>query len=314
MDEKEKMPVNKVKKIKIFLSASLRPRAVLITLFSMLIISCSRQVSNDSILIAVSIPPQKWFVSQIAGDKADVLILVPPEQNPHNYEPSPRQIKSLSGASAWILSGSEFEISLRPKIEGLFPNLKIIDGTAGVNFRRLEDHDHHEAQQIVHSALEIDRHTWLGREPAKILAFHIGDFLSVTDKENGDYYRQRYENLCREIDIEFDKLRITLAPLNGRTVFVYHPSFGYFFDEFGINQEAVETGGKEPGPKQLNELIHKLTEEKAFVIFVQAQFPVNTAKTLADAAGAQVIILDPLAEDWMENIRLMGKALQRTIQ
>ena len=265
-------------------------------------------------MIAVSIPPQKWFVSQIAGNKADALILVPPGQNPHNFEPSPRQIQSLSGAGAWILSGSEFEISLRPKIENLFPGLKIIDGAAGVNFRLLEEHDHDSNHYHSNLLMEIDRHTWLGREPAKILAFHITDFLSAADIDNRDYYRQRYDNLVSEIDNEFNKLQITLAPLNGRTVFVYHPGFGYFLDEFGIHQEAVETGGKEPGPRQLNDLIKKMTEENASVIFVQAQFPVNAARTLADAAGAQVLSLDPLAEDWMENIRMMGQALQRTIQ
>ena len=300
-----------------------------VSLFLYIFISCSRFGSHDGILIAVSIPPQVWFVSQIAGNEHPVntQILVPPGQNPHNYEPTPRQIQSLSGADAWILSGSEFEITLRPKIESLFPNLIIIDGTQGVNFRLLEDHDHDDHGALIqtrHSSAAsgsqsrisslYDRHTWLGQEPSLILASHIKDTLSLIDKENENYYRQQYENLAVLIKNEFKKLKTELAPLTGKSVFVYHPSFGYFLDDLGIIQEAVETGGKEPTPRQLNDLMEKIKEEKPAAIFVQAQFPVNAARTIADSAGAQVIELDPLAQDWLENIKYMGQMLKNLIQ
>jgi zinc transport system substrate-binding protein len=275
--------------------------------FPFLFISCSPQTPQNGFLIAVSIPPQGWFVSQIAGDKAHTLVLAEPGQNPHNYEPGPKQIQSLSSASAWILSGSEFEISLRPKVAAVFPNLPIVDGTKGVRFRTLEEHAHYEAE---HSSLEIDRHTWLGREPAKILAAHIRDTLSAVDGANAAYYRERCEILVSLIDSEFDKLKASLAPLRGGSVFVYHPSFGYFLDEFGIHQEAVETGGKEPSPRELYNLIARFNEEKAAAIFVQTQFPANAVRTLAYVTGAQLISLDPLAENWLENIRLMGATLQ----
>jgi len=292
-------------------------------LILLLFLSCSRQnTQHDGILIVVSIPPQAWFVSQLAGDKADVLILVPPGQNPHNYEPTPRQIQSLSKASAWILSGTEFEITLRPKIEKLFPDLLIVDGTEGIDFRLLEDHDcddqhhDHDSSSTPGSWLpahNIDRHTWLGYAPALVIAANILHTLRLLDKENEIYYIERFCEIEIEIYFVFAGLMDDLAPLKGKSVFVYHPSFGYFLDAFGIRQEAVETGGKEPTPRELNSLMTKIIEEKPAAIFVQAQFPVNAAKTLADAAGAQVIELDPLAQDWLENIKLMGQALYKLI-
>ncbi|MCL2277220.1 MAG: zinc ABC transporter substrate-binding protein [Treponema sp.] len=305
-------------------------RVFFVFILILTITSCTRHLpKNDSIIIAVSIPPQAWFVSEIAGDKASVLVIVPPGQNPHNYEPTPRQIQSLSSADAWILSGTEFEIALRPRIESLFPDMLIISGTNGVNFRLLEahdhdddhgdhDHEHHVSYNVLNSALDhssliIDRHTWLGQQPALILADHIFKILCLLDKENEDYYFINYTEAVSRINSAFDKLREELAPLNGKSVFVYHPSFGYFFDEFGIIQEAVETGGKEPTPRQLNDLIEKITAEKPAAIFVQTQFPVNAAKTIADTAGARVIELDPLAEDWLSNIIFMGERLKELI-
>ena len=95
---------------------------------------------------------------------------------------------------------------------------------------------------------------------------------------------------------------------------MYHPSFGYFLDEFGIRQQAVETGGKSPGPRDLSRLIALAKEEQPAAIFVQSQFPVSAAKTVADATGAELISLDPLAPDWLANIREMGEALKITIK
>jgi zinc transport system substrate-binding protein len=275
--------------------------------------SCSNSPAIERLLITVSIPPQGWFVSQIAGDKADVAVLAGQGQNPHNYEAAPRQLQSLSSAGAWILSGTEFEISLLPKITSLFPDLLIVDGTEGIKLRYLSEHDH-DAHNEGHSAIEIDRHTWLGREGAKILAAHIKDALSFLDTENEKYYAAAYQSLVRLIDDEFYRLKDDLRFMEGKTVFVYHPSFGYFLDEFGIIQEAVETGGKEPGPRALYELIKNMKEDSPAAVFVQAQFPVNAAKTISDTAGARLISLDPLARDWLENIRSMGQALKGAVR
>jgi zinc transport system substrate-binding protein len=284
-----------------------------------LLSSCSRQTSQDGILIALSITPQSWFVSQIAGDKAAVITLISTGQNQHTFEPSPRQIQSLALADAWILSGSEFEIGLRPKIETLFPKMLIVDGIQGVQFRLLEN-NHHDDQHSPSreldssSSIEIDRHTWLGREGAKVLASHIKNTLCALDNKNEAYYSGRYDSLIAVIDEEFDKLKISLAPLKGRSVFVYHPSFGYFLDEFGIKQEAVESGGKEPSPRELNNLITKIKEENAAAIFVQTQFPSGAVKTLASSAGLEVVSLDPFSYDWLENIKLIALALERSIR
>ncbi|MDR0878378.1 MAG: zinc ABC transporter substrate-binding protein [Treponema sp.] len=269
-------------------------------------------MSTAKPLVAVSILPQSWFVSRIAGDKVRTVVLVGPGQNPHNYDPAPKQMNSLAEAGAWILSGSEFEIRLRPKIAALFSRLLIVDGVEGVTFRSLEEgeDDHDDGSHRI-EGIERDIHTWLGSAPAKIMARHIRDTLIAIDENNAAFYIENYEALINDIDEEFNALRSELAPLRGKSIFVYHPSFGYFLDEFGLTQEAVETGGKEPGPRQLSDLIEKAKREKAAVIFVQAEFPVSAAATVAAAAGAELVSLDPLSPDWLANIRFMGEALKR---
>ena len=280
---------------------------------------CSRQASvarnsgnaEDKPVLALSILPQTWFAEQLAGQRIQTVVLVGPGQNPHNYEPTPAQMKELAQAGAWVLSGAEFELSLLPKIRNVFNSLAIIDGTEGVNFRMLESDDddaHH------HDEHGIDRHTWLGCGPAKILAGHIRDALVLLDPAGENIYNENYLALLSEIDTEFTALRAELLPLQGSRVYVYHPSFGYFLDEFGIGQEAVETGGKEPGHRELAQLIAAMKQEQVPAIFVQAQFPANATKAVAQATGAQLISLDPLSANWLANIRVMGNALKNAIQ
>ncbi|GHT56369.1 hypothetical protein FACS1894109_05100 [Spirochaetia bacterium] len=235
------------------------------------------------------------------------MVLVGPGQNPHNYEPTPKQMTALAEAQFWLLSGAEFEIGLRPKIESLFPRLIIVDGTAGVSFRSLEDHE----DDGDHDDSNIDRHTWLGSEPAKIMAAHIRDALSMIDEGGASLYAENYAALIHDIDTEFGLLREELASLRGSVVFVYHPSFGYFLDEFGIEQRAIETGGKEPGPRDLTRIMEEARREGAAAIFVQAQFPVQAAQTAAASIGAELAALDPLSPDWLANVRVMGEALKK---
>ena len=237
---------------------------------------------------------------------------------------------ALAASRAWIKSGTDFEISLEPKIRKQYPALSIVDGTAGVFFRELEKHSHADEQgengesaqtseidgnstdeNSLGLELNIDRHTWLGRVPAKIMAGWIRDTLISIDPAGEALYRANCESLVADIDAEFDSLKTRLAPLEGTKVFVFHPSFGYFLDEFGITQEAVEIGGKEPTARALAALIEEAKRDKPSAIFVQAQFSVNAAKKIADSVGAEVISLDPLAPDWLANIKSMGSVLEK---
>jgi len=273
----------------------------------------TKEIPDEKPVVAVSILPQAFFIDSIAGDFVRVVTLVGEGQNPHSYEPSPSQMALLAQACVWLLSGTDFEVALRPKVAKLYPSLSIIDATEGMVLRTLEEEDdgqhHHSAE-----ALNIDRHTWLGHDQAKVLlANSTQALLSLVDEEAASTIRVRSAELDHQIDTTFSELEEELRPLSGRVVFVYHPSFGYFLDSFGITQEAVETGGKEPTAKDLERLITLAKAHHAPAIFVQKQFPSSSAQRVAHAVGAQVVALDPLAYDWLANIRAMGQALKEAL-
>lgn len=292
-----------------------------IVILSAVISACGNSDSrkrDSKPVIAVSILPQKYFLERIAGDRISVLVLAGEGQNPHSYEPTPGQMTSLSGAKGWILSGVDFEISLKEKVAASYPQIKLIDGTKGVKFRHLESHHHEEGHEHADKDHDhedgIDKHIWLGKEPVQIMSGHIRDFLVQIDPDGKSIYEKNYADFMNEINTMFENLKKNLSPYAGKKVFVFHPAFGYFLDEFGIKQEAVEMGGKEPSAKDIAKLIILAKKEKPLAIFVQAQFPVNAARTVAESIGADVVTLDPLSPDWPGNITKMGRAIEHSLK
>jgi len=264
-------------------------------------------------IVVVSILPQAYFVERIAGERVNPMVLVGPGQSPHAYEPTPRQMADLASSPLWLTIGVDFEKGLKPKVASLYPKLAIVDTTTGIQYRQLEGHNH-EGKVLEDTHAEesgLDQHVWLGRQAAIAMAGSIRDALVAYDPSGASMYKSRHDTFVTEIKAVWKALEQDLAPSQGKTVFVYHPSFGYLLDDFGIEQEAVETGGKEPTQKNLAGLIAEARADGANIIFVQPQFPASAAKTVAQAIGGVVVEIDALAPDWLDNIKRIGAALAR---
>ncbi|MDH7483827.1 MAG: zinc ABC transporter substrate-binding protein [Spirochaetales bacterium] len=298
----------------------MRRRIVLILLLVVVIVlplalsaQQTGQTRSESLRIAVSIPPMQEFVQRLTGKEAAVTVVLPPGASPHAFEPTPQQLANIGKAQVWFLIGVEFEKSLVPKVARLYPQLRIVDVTRQVKFRLLSgeeqnfegDHDHQE--QSGQGA--FDPHTWLGPDAVKAELAVILETLRTMDPARAELYSQRHQAYLKEIDAAFDSLRSKLAPFRGKPVYVYHPSFGYFLDAFGMIQKPVELGGKEPTPKALSALIARAKADGARVVFVQTQFSQAAARTVAAAIGGSVVPMDPLAPDWLANIERMGQAI-----
>jgi zinc transport system substrate-binding protein len=135
------------------------------------------------------------------------------------------------------------------------------------------------------------------------------DALIEVDPQHAAEYTEN----CRRLDSDLEELdreiSRVLAPYRGRKIFVFHPAYGYFADAYGLVQVAIEEGGRAPGPRHLAEVIERAKGDGARVIFVQPQVSTTQAKTVAGAVGAEVIELDPLARDYIENLRRMAREI-----
>lgn len=295
--------------------------------------------TDGGLAVFVSIQPQKYFVERIAGGAAEVSVMVPPGKEPHSYEPTPRQVAALSEADVYFRIGVPFEEAFIPRIERSLEDLPVVDISADIEKRRLAAHDHdhgdeghdhdhddegddhdHEGDDHHHDGDDheaegaIDPHVWLGPLKVRAMAAEIRDTLVSISPDNADAYRENYAELAADIDELHARLSDQLAPFDGETMFVFHPAFGYFADTYGLDQEAVETGGNEPSPAQLERIIEEAQEEGVRVIFVQPQFSQDSAQRVAQAIDGAVVPIDPLAEDWLSNMQDMADRIEEGLR
>ena len=259
------------------------------------------QSGISKILVAVSILPQKYFVERIGGSAVTVQVLVLPGENPATYEPTPKQVTALSKARILFTIGVPFEKSFIPKISANLKNLTIVDTSAGIAKRTFSNGS-------------TDPHIWMSPPLVEIQARTILKSLVRIDPEKKDFFTNNYNRFKKDLDTLNKEMSKALEPLKGSVLFVYHPSFGYFADQYGLKQVAIETGGKDPGPKTLSAIIKRVKRSGTHVIFVQPEFRQNSARIIAQNTGAAVIAIDPLALNYLSNMRKIEKVLTSSLE
>jgi len=110
------------------------------------------------------------------------------------------------------------------------------------------------------------------------------------------------------------ELKTIFAGKQGLQFMVFHPAWGYFAHAYGLTQVPVEIEGKDPKPAQLKELIQHAREDGIKVIFVQPQFSSKSAKQIAKEIGGEVAVVDPLAENWLANLREVANRFKQALQ
>lgn len=255
---------------------------------------------GQKLSVFVSILPLSFFAQRIAGDRAGVEVLVGPGQSPETFEPTGKQMARMETADVFFTVGVPFEKSILPRIKNIYPSVQIVNTTSGITTRELDQHAGHH---------EHDPHVWLDPRHAKIIARNMCDALTRLDPGHGQEYERKYGELAAELDALDDEIQRLLAPLEGTTILVYHPAYGYFARRYGLVQVAIEEGGVAPGSKHVASLLEGAEERTVKAVFVQPQFSRAAAQTLAERMGAKVYTLDPLSADYVSNLRRLANTI-----
>ncbi|MFP4054864.1 MAG: metal ABC transporter solute-binding protein, Zn/Mn family [Phycisphaerae bacterium] len=267
--------------------------------------------------VVVSIPPQGFLVRRIAGDAVGLHVLVGPDEDPHHYEPTQREMVRVSKAKVYFTTGVDFEEALVGKLRDLSPDLRIVDTTRGLDLLPMEEHDEHadhgdhDDHNHHDQAGQMDPHVWLSPLNAKKQASLIADHLSKMMPARSVRFQENLRKLHADLEALHQDIQEALRPLKGRTLYVFHPAFGYFAHEYGLEQVAVEAAGKAPGPRRVQQLIDRAKADNIKVIFVHPQFSDAGARAIAREIGGAVVALDPLAGDYLSNLRRIARAVSK---
>jgi len=266
-------------------------------------------VYDEQPSVVVTILPQAEFIEKIAGDKVSITTMVPPGANPHTYEPRPSQMKEVAEAQMYakVGTGLDFELVWMQKIIETNPNMLVVDSSEGIQLIEMVAHDNED--QLGGK----DPHIWLSPKKAIIMVENLYEGLVKIDPDNKEYYAKNkdvYIDSLKELD---RTIMQTFSGLKTRKFMVYHDSWGYLAHDYGLEQIPIKKEGKEPTPEGIANLIDQARENNITVIFASPEFEIQTAKTIAEEIDGSVIMISPLAKDYINNLKRMSDEISKSL-
>ena len=269
--------------------------------------------------VTVSLLPQKYFVERVGGEDVIVNVMVGPGESPHSYEPKPEQMRALSDSALYFLTGVEFEAAWMDRLAGANPDMRLVDLSADIDKLPMAAHGHGDEEENEHEEEGedhengLDPHVWTSPELVKGMAAVIARELGQLNPQRADDYNANLDEFISDIESLQSDIRASLETLESRKFMVFHPAWGYFASEFGLEQIAIEVGGTEPSASQLAALLDEAREEDITVVFAQPEFSTRSAETIAREIGGTVVLISPLEEDWLANLARVAQSLAENL-
>lgn len=260
-------------------------------------------------VVAVTILPQKYITEKIAGNLWTVISVIPEGANPHTYEPKPDILKQMSRASAYFSLEQVLDEIWLKKILQLNRDMKLYRVDKGIDKIEMRDHDHQHGKKLFY-----DPHIWLSIENMKKVVLNTRDAFIDMDPSNKNIYEKNSNELIKEIDNIKNEITNRIKDKKNKSFLVFHPAWGYFAKDFGLNQVAVEFEGKEPSPKRLKEIISFAKGRNIRVIFVQPQISSSTVETLSKELNAKVVRINPLEYNWLDNMKNVSQKIAEGLE
>ncbi len=264
---------------------------------------CGQQAEQSGKLsVAASFYPMAEFARAVGGDKAEVYTMIADGVEPHDWEPGARDLTRLAKAKVFVYNGG-----VEPWAE---PALNAVadDGVLAVE----------AGQAFIKPDSRLDPHFWLSPKKAAAEVAAVRDAFMKADAANAEYYRQHAEAYIAKLMALDERLERVAQNAKIKTFVTTHAAFGHLASDYGLKQLAIMglSPQAEPSPAALNKLIDVMHEEGIKYVFFETLVSPRIAETIAQAAGADTLVLDPLeglSEEGRKNGDGFIKIMERNI-
>ena len=273
--------------------------------------------SDKKLKIVATLFPQYDFARQIAGEYADVTLLLPPGMESHSYDLRPADMIEIKESDMFIYTGKYMETWAQTIIDSLDDSVMVVDVSEGITLEKEEDyfvdeldeHDHDDADDhdneddadghSGHSheghSHEYDPHIWTSPVYAMQMVENISDALIAEDAEHAQEYRQRadeYIDKLKELDAAF---RQVSGEASDKTIF-FGGRFAmtYFVREYGFDCVSAYhdcSAESEPSISSVMRMIDEIKESGAKAVFYEELVDPKVARTIAEETGVKLLLL-----------------------
>jgi zinc transport system substrate-binding protein len=270
--------------------------------------ACGKQEAekeDGKLEIVTSFYPMYDFTKNVAKDKANVSMLIDGGVESHDYEPSAKDMAKIQNADVFVYNSNEMETWVETVLENIDTSkVKVIEASKGIELLKGseshdgEDHDEH-ADEEEHEEHDHDHghsHVWLDPLLVKKEVRTISDALIEIDSKNKDYYEKNTTEYLSKLDKLNDDYVAAFEGAKSRKFVTQHTAFSYLANQYGLEQVAISglSPDQEPTPKELKGIQDLVKKENINVIYTESSASEKIAKTIADATGADLAVLNPM--------------------
>lgn len=260
----------------------------------------------DKVKVIATIYPVYEFTRQVGGDKVDVTLLIPPGSEPHDWEPTGKDLAKMKNAKLFIYNGAGIEPLDKLLHKDVIGSTVAVEVSKGIplikGVQKESDHgdDHGHSHSQSHNAgaagEEVDPHVWLDPEYAKIEVENIATALGEMDPANKEYYRQNASTYQAELTKLHNEFMAALSGTIRRDIVTTHAAFQYLAQRYKLNQVPIMglAPDAEPTPDKLASIVKFCREKQVTTIFLEPLVSPKIAQTIAKETGAKTLVLNPV--------------------
>ncbi|MFV0559919.1 MAG: metal ABC transporter substrate-binding protein [Enterococcus sp.] len=282
------------------------------------------KTSNDSLDIVTTFYPMYEFTKEVVGEEGDVQLLIPAGTEPHDFEPSAKQMAEIADADAFVYNSSDMETFI-DNLEDSVDSDQTLMIEAAKGITRIESSEEEEDAEEGHTHT-YDPHVWLDPVLASQEVQTIAESLSEKYPDKKDIFMENATAYQEKLATLDKKYQDELANAKNRTFVTQHAAFGYLAKQYGLTQEAIVgiSPDQEPSPSRMAELKEFVDKNQTKVIYFEENASSKVAETLSSETGVELEVLNPLesltekqidaGETYISVMEENLKALKKTIQ
>lgn len=287
---------------------------------------------SDTIKVVTTFYPMYDFAKNVVGDAGDVQLLIPAGTEPHDYEPSAKDIAKITDADVFVYNSHELETWVKDVLENVDEKkVAVVEAAGSIDLMAGGAHDHdHEEEEADHDEHdhdhELDPHVWLDPVLAQKEVEAIRDALVKKYPEQKATFEKNaaaYIEKLKALDTEYQE---AFKDAKNKTFVTQHAAFGYLAKQYGLTQESIAgiSPDQEPSPSRLAELKKYIKEHNVSVIYFETSASSKVAETLARETDVELAVLNPLesitqkeqdkGEDYISVMKANLEALKKSIK
>ena len=249
---------------------------------------CAREEVSPRVQVTCSIFPLGDIAESVGGQHVDVHVLIPPGASPHIFEPSAQEFKIFASARVFIVVGAGFEFWAEKLVtSSSSESLVVVRASDGLDLIPLAAHDDRE---------HGNPHIWLDPVVARGIAHRVGRALAEVDPEHAGEYTENANQYASMLDSLDREIRKVVEGFTTLEYVAFHPAWSYFARRYGLKEVGIieESPGREPTPKELKRIVDDIRRFNIRAVFAEPQFSPKAASAIAEEAGVEVLLLDPV--------------------